>query len=151
MTFNINGNSKTVKTDSNGRILININIPGEVSSADISYSGNVIKQPVKNSSANKVKIIPTKIQASQKTFKVKTKIKKFQVTLKDKNNKVIKNKKIILKIKGKTYTAKTNKYGNAIFKITKLNKKGKYSANILFNGDKIYKSSSKTVKIIVKK
>ena len=60
-------------------------------------------------------------------------------------------KKVKLTVKGKTYTAKTNKNGKVTFKITKLNKKGKYTATIKFAGDNTYKGVTKKVKITVKK
>ena len=56
----------------------------------------------------------------------------------------MKNKKVSLKVKGKTYYAKTNYKGKAIFKITKLNKRGKYTAIVKFAGDNYFKG--KTVK-----
>ena len=59
--------------------------------------------------------------------------------------------KITLKVNGKTYTAKTNKKGQATFKIKNLKKKGKYTATITFAGNKSYKKSTKKVKITVKK
>ena len=55
-----------------------------------------------------------------------------------------------MKINGKTYSAKTNAKGQATFKITKLTKKGTYSAVINYAGDTTYKSVSKTVKISIK-
>ena len=58
-------------------------------------------------------------------------------------------KKLTLKVKGKTYTAKINKKGVATFKI-KITKKGKYTAKIKFAGDKTYKASSKSIKIKIK-
>ena len=63
---------------------------------------------------------------------------------------LLKGKKLTLKIKGKTYKAKTNKKGKAIFKITKLNKRGKFKAVVKFAGDKCYKKVTKKVKITVK-
>ena len=63
----------------------------------------------------------------------------------------MKKAKVTLKVKGKTYKAKTNKKGKAIFKITKLTKKGKYTGTIKFAGNKYFKSATKNVKITVKK
>ena len=91
------------------------------------------------SQANKPVII-----ASKKTFKAKTKTKKYTATLKTASGKALKGKKLTLKVKGKTYKAKTNKKGKATFKIKNLKKKGTYKAVITYNGTK------KTVKIIVK-
>ena len=57
--------------------------------------------------------------------------------------------KLTLKVKGKTYKAKTNNKGKATFKI-KINKKGKYKATITYKGNSKYKKVSKTLKIIIK-
>ena len=89
--------------------------------------------------------------AAKKTFKAKVKVKKYTVTLKDSKGKAIKKVKLTLKIKGKTYKAKTNAKGKAVFKIKKLTKKGKYTAKIKFAGNKNFKAVSKKVKITVKK
>ena len=66
------------------------------------------------------------------------------------SNKAIKKVKVTIKVRGKTYSAITNSKGKATFKITKLTKKGKYSALIKFAGNKSYKSSSKKILITVK-
>lgn len=92
----------------------------------------------------------TKIVAPKKTFKKSVKTKKYTITLKNSKNKVVKYVKVKIKVKGKTYTAKTNKKGKATFKITKLNKKGKFTAKITFKTTKYYKSASKKVKITIK-
>ena len=70
-----------------------------------------------------------------------------------KNNKkqAMKKVKVTLKVKGKTYKATTNAKGKAVFKITKLTKKGKYTAKVRFAGNKYYNALTKTVKITVKK
>lgn len=148
VTITVNGNSKTVNTDGNGRVIISVTVPGDAKSADISYSGSVKKAD--ETPAPPVKVA-SKIKVSKQTFKVKTKTKKVPIVLKDKNNKPIKNKKVTLKVKGKTYSAKTNNKGKAVFKITKLNKKGKYTGKIKFAGDSAYKPSNANVKITVKK
>ena len=115
-------------------------------------NNNIItnKQNTKNdntvnpSKNNKVTPI---LAAKKTTFKVKTKNKKYSITLKTNTKKPIKNVKIYLKIKGKTYTVKTNKKGTATFKITNLKKKGTYKAKIIFHGNKDYNKISRIVKI----
>ena len=92
----------------------------------------------------------TKIVAKKKTFKKSLKTKKYAVTFKNSKNKALKKAKVYLKVKGKTYTSKTNSKGKAIFKITKLNKKGKFTAKITFKTTKYYKSVSKNVKLTIK-
>ena len=87
----------------------------------------------------------TKITATKKTFKVKVKTKKYTVTIKS-GKKAVAKVRLVLKIKGKTYKATTNKKGKATFKI-KLKKKGTFTAKITFAGNKNYKKSSKSVKI----
>ncbi len=91
-----------------------------------------------------------KITASNKTFKAKTKTKKYTVTLKS-GTTPVKGVKLTLKVNKKTYTAKTNAKGKAVFKINKLNRKGRFTATIKFAGNKNYKAAGKKVKITVKK
>ena len=85
-----------------------------------------------------------KLTAKSKIFKKSAKTKKYTVTLKTNQNKAMKSTKLTLKVKGKTYSAKTNKKGQATFKITKLAKKGKYAATVKYSGSKYY--NAKTVK-----
>ena len=94
--------------------------------------------------------VASKITAKKKTFKAKKKTKKYKITLKA-GSKAIKKVKVTLKVGKKTYKATTNAKGKATFKITKLTKKGKYTAVIKFKGNSAYKASSKKVKITVKK
>ena len=91
-----------------------------------------------------------KLFAKEKKFKSKIKNKKYVLSLKNKFNNPIKKIKIILKVNGWKYKATTNKNGKATFKITKLNKKGKYNAKIIFKGNKYYNSAYKNVKIFIK-
>lgn len=92
----------------------------------------------------------TKIVAKKKTFKKSKKVKKYTITLKNSKGKVIKKAKVTLKIKGKTYKAKTNTKGKATFKIKKLAKKGKYVATVTFKGNAYYNKVAKKTKIVVK-
>ena len=89
------------------------------------------------------------ITAAKKTYKVKTKTKKYTATFKL-SNRNLKNYRLTLKVKGKTYSAITNAKGQATFKITKLKKKGTFKAVITFAGDKNLNKVTKSVKIKVK-
>lgn len=94
------------------------------------------------------KAIPIKLTApSTKTYKAKQKTKKLTVTLKI-DNKYAKRKKLTLTFKGKKYSAMTNSKGKAVFKITKLVKKGAYTATVKYVGKP--KNISKKIKIKVK-
>jgi len=108
----------------------------------------VDQTPAKAATTTKIVKKATKITASKKTFKAK-KSKKYTIVLKS-GKKAIKNVKVTIKVGKKTYTAKTNSKGKAVFKLKKLTKKGKYTAKIKFAGNKYYKSTSKKVKITVK-
>ena len=146
-----NGAKKTLKTDSKGQVKFSTN-----ALAPKTYTATITTQAfgkyIKTTSKAKivVKKAATKITAKNKVFKVKTKAKVVKVTLKSRN-KAIKNAKITIKVKGKTYSAKTNKKGIAKLKVTKLTKKGKFKAVINFAGTKLYKKTSKNIVIKVKK
>ena len=62
----------------------------------------------------------------------------------------MKNTKVTIKVNKKTFTAKTNSKGVATFKLTKLTKKGKYTAVVKYAGDKYYNAKSVKPKITVK-
>ena len=64
--------------------------------------------------------------------------------------KALKSQKVIVKLNGKTYTIKTNNKGVGKLSI-KLKKVKTYKGSLKFLGNANYKSSSKTVKVIVKK
>ena len=92
----------------------------------------------------------TKIIAKKKTFKKSTKTKKYTIILKNSKGNAVNKAKVTLKVKGKTYRAKTNTKGKAVFKIKKLTKKGKYTATVKYAGSAYYNAVSKKVKIIIK-
>ena len=154
----LNGKIYDVVTDANGIASLQVNInKANTYTCAVSYLGDVKH----DASFTAVKVVvnkkATKLAAKKKTFKAKVKTKKYAVTLKtttksmDGKTYLAAGKKVKLTVKGKTYTAKTNKNGKVTFKITKLNKKGKYTATIKFAGDNTYKGVTKKVKITVKK
>ncbi len=145
-----NNDEYDLTTDANGNAKIQINVPtaGEYSatiiiSGDNGYAGQykVVKFTVDKQAV--------KLTVAKKTYKVKAKTKKFTATLKSAKGKAIKNKKITFKVKGKTYTAKTNSKGVATVNI-KLVKKGTHKVTVKFAGDSTYKAISKSGKLILK-
>ena len=98
---------------------------------------------------------PITIKASAKSYKASVKTKKYTVSLSTipsvHDGKVYLSPKLVtLTVNGKTYTGKTNDNGQVTFKITNLNKKGKYTADISYKGDKTYEEAVKSVKLTVK-
>ena len=81
---------------------------------------------------------------------MKDKTKKYLISLKTDKNKVYKKQKVYIKVKGKVYYAKTDYKGRATFKLTKLTKRGTFTAKILYYGNSNYNAISKKVKITVK-
>lgn len=149
ITVNLNG-AKKYTTNKNGQVTINVaKLVPKTYTAKITFAGNT---KYKASSAS-VKVVVNKaksnIVAKMKTFRKAVKVKKYTIILKS-GKTPIKNVQVTLKIKGKTFKAKTNSQGKATFKITRLTKKGTYKTTIKFNGNKYYKAVSKTVKIKIK-
>ena len=147
------------KTDANGIVYLDIsnNAAGKYV-CTLTYLGHDQYKGTFAAFTIKLQKKSVTIKAKAKTFKASKKTKKYSITLKtkayaSKNGKAYlkAGKKVTLKVKGKTYTAKINKKGKATFKITKLNKKGKYKALIRFAGDSTYKAAKKTVKLTIKK
>ena len=150
ISIDLNG-KKTLPSNSEGKVELSvINLIPNSYIAKVTFCGN---QNYVESSLNvkvTVKKATPKLTAKAKTFKKSLKTKKFSVTLKNNLNKVMKNTKVTLKVNKKTFTAKTTDKGVATFKITKLTKKGKYTATVKYAGSKYYNAKSVNVKITVK-
>ena len=147
----LNGKTYTPTTDDWGQIKVSTNgLVPKTYTATITFGGK--DYYAKSSITTKVivKKATPKLTAKKKTFKKSVKTKKYTVTLKNNKNKALKKVKLSLKVKGKTYYATTNKYGKATFKITKLTKKGKYTATLKFKGSKYYKAKTVKPKITIK-
>ena len=140
----INGEITPITTDANGQATMPISLKPAEYTAIATYGG------VQDIAKIVVKKATPKLTAKAKTFKKSVKTKKYTVTLKTNKNKVMKNTKLTIKVNKKTYKAKTNKKGVATFKITKLTKKGKYTATVKYAGSKYYTAKSVKVKITVK-
>ena len=147
-----NGKTYTKTTDNNGQVKLSVSgLVPKAYTATITFAGNDICDKSSKSVKVTVKKATPKMTAKAKTFKVKVKTKKYTITLKTNKGKVMKKTKLTLKVGKKTYKATTNSKGKATFKITKLTKKGKYTAVIKYAGSKYYNKLTKKVKITVKK
>ena len=146
------GSVKDYTTDEKGQINIPVQkLVPKTYVAKIKFKGNSHYIESETADVVVVKKATPKIGAKAKSFKVKTKTKKYAITLKNNKKQAMKNTtKVYLKVKGKTYAAKTNSKGKATFKITKLTKKGKFNAAITYKGNKYYKKVTKKTKIIIK-
>ena len=74
---------------------------------------------------------------------------KIKVTLKS-GSKLLANKKVTIKVNGKTFAAKTNAKGVATIAV-KVAKKGTFTALVKFAGDSAYTAKSVKAKYTVKK
>ena len=150
VSVNLNG-VKTSKTNKKGQIKLSTHgLSPKSYTAKITFNGNEKYAKAAKSVNVTVKKANPKITASAKTFKKSDKTKKYTITLKTNQNKVMKNTKVTLKVNGKTYSAKTNAKGQATFKITKLTKKGKFTAVVKFAGNKYYNAKTVKPKITIK-
>ncbi|WP_298524980.1 hypothetical protein [uncultured Methanobrevibacter sp.] len=144
VVFTVDNKDYVGRTDENGTATVSLDLAAGTHYIYTEYNNVIGKNKIEITKAT------SKITAKKATFKSKTKTKKYAITLKNNKNKAIKNVKVTLTIKGKTFTAKTNSNGKAIFKITKLTKKGKYSAKIKFAGNGYYKASNASKTITIK-
>ncbi|WP_405297302.1 C1 family peptidase [Methanobrevibacter sp.] len=127
VTFTLNNKQYIKTTDDNGYASIKISLKPGKYTITAEYKGFKV--------SNKITVKSTIIT---KNIKVKKgKIIKFTAKLLNKNGKIIKNKKITFKFKGKTYKIKTNKRGKAILKITKKVKVGKYTITTIYGKLKV--------------
>ena len=123
VTFKLNGKTSTAKTDSNGYAKLSITLVPKTYTVTAQYKGYKVSN----------KVIVKQVLKAKNISKKKAKSYKFQATLKTSKGKAIVGKKLTFKIKGKTYTTKTNKKGIATITI-KLNLKvGKYTITTTYS------------------
>ena len=149
---NVHGALKTYRTNNNGQVLVPTTSlsPGSYYVL-VNYDGDSKYFKASSSATITVKKAKPNMIVSNMKYYAKEKTKKFYMILKDNLYRVMKNTKVTLKVKGKSYTAKTNSHGRATFKITKLKKKGKYTATVKYTGNGFYTALSKSAKITVKR
>ena len=148
--ISLNGKVYKVKTNSNGVAKLQLNLAkAGTYYATVCYLGDETHPAVMQVIKIVIKKQTPKLTVSKKTYKAKAKTKKLTAKFLTSKGKAIKSKKISFKVKGKTYTAKTNAKGIATVKV-KLTKKGKYTFTAKFAGDNTYKAISKKAKLTLK-
>ena len=152
LTIVLNGKSKTVATNSNGKATFAIlaNLVPKTYTVKVTYDGNGTY--LKSSASNKVvvsKATPRFTAKNSVAYTLKA-VKKYTVVLKTNKGQIMKNAKVTIRVNCKNYIVKTNSKGQAIFKFTNLSKKRTYSAIVKYAGNTYYKPISKTIKVIVK-
>lgn len=146
----LNGVTYDKTTDANGEVKLNVKLVKGTYVAEITYLGDNLtsnatgtcKITIGAPSATKLKIGDKYINYRQGSKCL------FYVKLLDANNKAVKNQNVTFKVAGKTYTAKTDKYG--IAKIYLNLKKGTHTVKYSFKRNAPYLSSSGSFKIKVK-
>lgn len=149
VTFKLNGKTYSKKTNSKGQASININLAKGSYTLSYSYKGEQNINPVSGTSKITVKKgMPAKMVRADSEIYRNKKTSYFKIKLTDSRGTPLKSKKVILTLKGKKYTKKTNANGIASLKI-KL-KIGKYNIKASFSKTNVYNKASKTFKITVK-
>ena len=148
VTFYINGNHYTKRTNSNGAVVLNV-LKSKITTYKftVRYGGESLYQSKKSTFKFYVTKINTKLTAPTKVYNNTTK-KSLSVTLKTSSGKVIKGKKIILTINGTKYKATTNSNGKATFSL-KITTPDIYTYTVKFGGDKSYSKVTSKGKITV--
>lgn len=112
----VNKKTYTRTTDSNGYASFKVTLQPGTYTITATYSGVKV--------SNKIVVKP--VLTAKNISKKKAKTIKFTAKLVNTKGKVVKGKKITFKLKGKTYTSKTNKKGIATISLKNL-KVGKYT------------------------
>jgi hypothetical protein len=144
LVVKINNKVHSLKTNSKGIAKLKIDLPAKTYKMTVSFEGDDLFNPVSKDFSIKVSKLKTKITESA-NFVVKRNYLYFRLT--DSNGDSVSGKKLIIKLKGKTYTKKTKSNGKVQLKIKLPNKK--YSISVRFKGDNQFKSSSKKLKFYV--
>ena len=146
----LNGVTYNKNTDKDGKVKLNVKLNKGTYDAKITYLGDDLTTEATKTCKLTIKApIKTKLKIGDKYINYRQGSKcLFYVKLLDANGKPIKNQLVTFKVAGKTYTAKTNKLGNA--KIYLKLKKGTYKVKYSFKKNSPYLSSKGTFKIKVR-
>ncbi len=142
VTLQIGTSKLTAKTNNKGVATFAVNNKVGNYNAKLSFAGDSKYNPsTKSITIKVVKPIVKPVKSSVKRNSY------LQVSFKTYDKKVIKNTKVTIKIKSKTYTVKTNAKGIAKVKVSL--PKGKYSLIAAFKDTSVYGKTKTTFKISV--
>ncbi|WP_298537020.1 hypothetical protein [uncultured Methanobrevibacter sp.] len=117
----------------------------------VRYDGDENHNSVSTTFEVTVNKLKTIMVDNKLTYYVGVKNKYLKITLKDQNQKIIKNQKVTLTVNKKSYTATTDKNGVATFKNFNIQKAGTYKATVKYAGIYNYYGTSLSTKIVVYK
>ncbi|MBR5504162.1 MAG: Ig-like domain repeat protein [Methanobrevibacter sp.] len=147
----LNGENIVLTTDKNGQVRVSTkDLVPDIYTATISFAGNSRYVNSTKYVDLTVKKASVKLTAVNKVLKALTKTKTYTVTLKNNQNKALKNEWVTLKVNNQTYKVQTNSKGQAIFKITNLNKKGTFNLVVMYEGSNFYDAVTVNRKITLK-
>ena len=148
ISINLNGKDFTVKTGNDGKATLPINLlPGKYT-VKIKFNEDNIYLSSSVSSNVVVNKVATALSAGDINI-VYGDSANLIISLKDKNNVLLKGKDIFINLNGKDFTVKTGNDGKATLPIDLL--PGKYVAKIQFKEDTIYLGSSVSSNVVVNK
>lgn len=148
VTFTVNGKTYTATTNSKGVAAVKINLNKKGTYYYLAqYAGDSIYNKVVKKA--KLTIIPlaTSLTTKKFTYKKAARTKILYTVLKS-GKTALRNQKVVFRVNGKNYIAKTNAKGLAKVKIA-LNKKGTFTYAVKYEGNNVYKSIAKTNKIAI--
>lgn len=144
LTVNLNNHKYTIKTDSKGKANLKIDLPSKNYKVTVSFNGD--KSFNKTSKTFKIKVYKIITQI----FLFKNFVfngKELIFNLFDKKLNSLSNRKLTIRLNGKTYNQKTNGHGNVYFKVNLKN--SQYNIKVSYAGDNKYKKYSKIFKFYV--
>lgn len=144
LKLNINNKKYSISTDSKGMVSLKISLPAKNYNLKASFSGDDKYKSISKNFKIKVSKINTKISSST-NFLVKGRY--LYVYLAAENGEILQNKKINLKVNGKTYTRKTDKNGRIKFKVNL--RQSTYNLNIEYAGNDYYNSKNYNLRLHV--
>ncbi len=148
ISVNLNGKDYVVKTGNDGKAALPIDlVPGKYT-AKVEFKGDNIYLATSVNSNIVVNKVSTSLTVNDINI-VYGDLSNLIITLKDRNNAVLKGKDISVNLNGKDYSVKTGNDGKATLPIDLI--PGKYVAKIQFKEDSIYLGSSVSSNIIVNK